>query len=256
MTFAQDDKYEYVALGDSISTGFGLAEFKRFSKNNAQHEALFVNMISESHNLKTLNLATDTFDSTNLLDLLNELDEKSQQALLDADLITVSIGGNNIFEPMLKYAAEKAAQRGPISVFNNKDFAFLEILQKPTESDLEFIKNTIDDGFARFEKEFPEIVKFLRKNEEATLIFLNLYNPYPHMKNLPDEIDVCIKDINKIIADNAEEYDYTVVDLYEPFTFDEEFSMINMFRFDPHPNVLGNEFIYSALSEHLEKLKR
>ena len=80
----------YVALGDSISRGYGLEDIE----NN-----LFVNKIKKEYNLNLDNKAVDGMDTTAILDLLNSNDEKGiayKKAIREAELITISMGGNNL----------------------------------------------------------------------------------------------------------------------------------------------------------------
>ena len=86
----------YVALGDSISTGRALEDIE----NN-----LFVNKIKKEYNLNLDNKAVDGMDTTAMLDLLNSNDEKGiayKNAIKDAELITISMGGNNLLQPLME----------------------------------------------------------------------------------------------------------------------------------------------------------
>ena len=74
---------ELCGLGDSITTGYGLAE----------NETGFAKQVADSNGYTLTNLAQDGATSTDLLEVVTS--EANADTLKNADLITVTIGGND-----------------------------------------------------------------------------------------------------------------------------------------------------------------
>ena len=86
----------YMALGDSITTGYGLASGeKSFAEQAAEVGSLTLN---DSY-------ATDGLTSAELLAQLSREDVKA--AVTGADFITITIGGNDLLDALYGYLAEK-----------------------------------------------------------------------------------------------------------------------------------------------------
>ncbi len=85
--FAEDAQKSYVVLGDSISQGFGVEN---------PDEASYAAIIANTNNYSYTNLGKAAKTSTQLLDeILN--DEKTRENIKNADLMSISIGGNDYF---------------------------------------------------------------------------------------------------------------------------------------------------------------
>ena len=86
----------YVALGDSITTGYGLAE----------EETAFPTTVANNVGATLTNLAADGETSASLLTKL-QTDGSVKTAVSDADVITITIGGNDLMDALYAYLAEK-----------------------------------------------------------------------------------------------------------------------------------------------------
>jgi len=87
----------YVALGDSVPAGFGVANTERYT-------ALLFEMLKERDYIdKYLNMAEDGFTAATLLDFLHNLDEYDLNLIKSACVITLNIGGNDILAPLIEY---------------------------------------------------------------------------------------------------------------------------------------------------------
>ncbi len=85
--FAEEVQKSYVVLGDSISQGFGVEN---------PGEASYAAIIANTNNYSYTNLGKAAKTSTQLLDeILN--DEKTRESIKSADLMSMSIGGNDYF---------------------------------------------------------------------------------------------------------------------------------------------------------------
>ena len=92
---AGGEQKSYVALGDSITTGYGLDEAQSFAEQIAEQEGYTLND----------SLASDGATSTDLLEVVKS--EANADTLKNADLITVTIGGNDLMDALYAYLAEE-----------------------------------------------------------------------------------------------------------------------------------------------------
>jgi len=87
----------YIALGDSVSEGFGIWT------ESDRHTHVFFNKLLE-HEIANyyVNYAISGFTTTDLLNLLHNLNENDLENFRDATVITLNIGGNNILAPFFE----------------------------------------------------------------------------------------------------------------------------------------------------------
>jgi len=87
----------YIALGDSVPAGFGVAETERYT-------ALFFDKLSEHGIVDTyVNFAEDGLTTAALLSFLRSMDEHQLSYFQYAHVITLNIGGNDILAPLVHY---------------------------------------------------------------------------------------------------------------------------------------------------------
>ena len=91
--FAQGKSY--VALGDSITTGYGLTDEENDS---------FAALVANENGYELTNLAEDGTTSGDLLEVVQ--DEENSDILQNADLITITIGGNDLMGALYQYLAD------------------------------------------------------------------------------------------------------------------------------------------------------
>jgi len=88
----------YIALGDSVSTGYGLAA------NEGSYSKIFYELLkNEGYIDNYINLAVNGFTTTLLLEYLKNIDAENLDILKTAHIVTLNIGGNNILLPFLGY---------------------------------------------------------------------------------------------------------------------------------------------------------
>jgi lysophospholipase L1-like esterase len=93
----------YIALGDSVSSGYGLHGYAITAPKD-RHSSLLYEMLKEDDLVAEYrNMAVSGFTTTDLLGLLNGMSEEEIALFNRARLITVNIGGNNILTPFLEY---------------------------------------------------------------------------------------------------------------------------------------------------------
>lgn len=100
----------FIALGDSISSGFGLPGYSPGANQElleGRHTSLlFEKMIYGGLVDEYLNKAVSGLDTSGLLGMLTNMDDDALQKFSYARVITINIGGNNILTPFLGYLDE------------------------------------------------------------------------------------------------------------------------------------------------------
>ncbi len=221
--------YDYLALGDSIATGtvgIGSPTYSYVYQFNDY-------LSSVQENTTFTNLAHDGDTSGDLLNKLNN-DSTFIDAVEEAEIITISIGGNNLLD----------AGNSPYFTSINTTIA---------------LANTI-----KFESEYPAIItRIASLNSEVDIMVMTLYNPYnvsDGSGSLYDDdaylhttTDIYLSRINDAIEVSGA-YEYVdVVDVYGTFdSYAESNDMDDITLFydgwfwrDPHPNQTGQNIIYS-----------
>lgn len=221
--------FHYLALGDSIATG------KSSRGTTTSYVTTFYNHLKSINPLATMrNLAVDGDDSSELLARL------STDAYIDeikkANVITISIGGNNIMD-----AGE--------NFFTSLNNALAE------------------DNTVRFVSDYPKIIAAIRiHNTTARIITQTLYNPfntiaisgYSGDPALQIETEAYITRVNAAI-NSVSDPKYTVVDIHklflESYAVNGQMGKITYFypstwlKFarDPHPNQTGENLIGTTI---------
>lgn len=136
---------KYVAIGDEISM-----------EADNDYDVAYVSLIKDflyalNDNLDYSNLSNDGITSSDLLNIIEENKEK----IKDSDLITVSIGGNNILNAILaNLNIDETILQGC------DEEKFDSIISEYLNSDE--IKSEILNEVNKFSKDFPKIIKKLK----------------------------------------------------------------------------------------------
>lgn len=233
---------DYVALGDSITSGYGLG-----------------NVLSESYVAQTgnmlkvtnrVNLGVSGMNSTQMLESLKTAEV--QAVLGKASVITVSIGSNDILGPFTAYVAQAFGTTdlskigtilasGDVSTLAIKISALDKLLKNDATN-----PTGMTAGAAKFAQNYPQIISLIKTSAPGAAIYVNnLYNPYRGISvatlNLGELTDGYITKINNNVFSNASA-DYNLVDVYTPFNTVDGLvnASISTYNFDPHPNVNGH----------------
>lgn len=243
---AGGEQKSYVALGDSITTGYGLAE----------NETGFARQVADSNGYTLTNLAQDGATSTDLLEVVRS--EANADTLKNADLITITIGGNDLMNALYAYLADayntqnntgitaddvKASLAGTHSEI--QQFTML-ILAASKISD--FPRSTeATTALGAFTTNLTNIISAIKgNNSSAEIIVVNQYNPYSRLStgNLLDlsALDSAVQALNTAISSGATA-GYTVADVYTEFEQAENnpcnASVSPSINLDFHPNAAG-----------------
>ena len=255
---AGGEQKSYVALGDSITTGYGLAE----------KEAGFARQVADSNGYTLTNLAKDGATSTDLLEVVKS--EANADTLKNADLITVTIGGNDLMNALYAYLAEeynnKQNSDTPITAADVKASLAGTLSEIPQVAMLSFAASKIPDfpdstaantALSTFATNFSSIISAIKgNNSSAEIIVVNQYNPYSRLStgNLLDlsALDSAVQALNTAISSGATA-GYTVADVYTAFEEATEnpcnasvsLPSINL---DFHPNATGHGLIADTIS--------
>jgi lysophospholipase L1-like esterase len=200
--FAEEEGLVYTALGDSIATGTG-------SANGDSYTDMFNEYLVKMHKDKIFNekvvfnkLAVDGKTSGDLFrDLTNPIDDDYEEtvlAVVTADIITISIGGNDILQVVRELPPDT------------------EIGDIPP-AELAAIQAQIQDEIAKLNMDFPFIVAAIKAwNSEADIYVNNLYNPFVQDEAFYNLVDPYILQINGGFA-SGQIMGYEVVDVYTAF---------------------------------------
>ena len=258
---AGGEQKSYVALGDSITTGYGLAE----------NEAGFARQVADRNGYTLTNLAQDGATSSMLLTSLSNSEVSS--AIASADLITITIGGNDLMNALYAYLAEEYNKQNSDTSITAEDVkASLAgtLSEIPQVEMLRFAASKIPDfpnstaantALYTFATNFSSIISAIKAaNSTAQLIVVNQYNPYGHLTTGTgvlsldlSAIDTAVRALNTVISSSAESADYTVADVYTKFEQAENnpcnasvsLPSINL---DFHPNATGHGLIADTIS--------
>jgi Lysophospholipase L1 and related esterases len=220
-------KERFVVIGDSIATGYLLEDL----------DYSYASLMAKALDLEEVNLAVNGYDSKDVLNLLRT--GKAKKAIMDASLISLSVGGNNI----LKYVIKQIEAMDDVAVEDMAELFSPDLMKQFTA------------GAESFKTEFPEIIAKIKKlNPDAVIVVQTVYNPFMFiktgMKLEPATIcDIVISRINKVIkAYLTENPDaFILSDVHAAFKAKAEPSYLNAdfetFNFDPHPALDGHALI-------------
>lgn len=211
----------YVALGDSIAHGYGLGNPEKDSYVGQVKQYLEENydyVFAE-------NFGTNGMRSDELLDILtnpeNDMYNKYHATLQHADIVTISIGSNDLMH-LIKL-----------------DMDMKEYIEKG---------DAIFRGACRrFDENFPRIIAAIREIvPDAKICADNVYNPCNGLKEFKDLHALAERYINLLNRTFTENNGYTLVDIKSEFDKSED-KLVNMAlkgkEIDPHPNKKGHALI-------------
>lgn len=246
----------YVALGDSICRGYDLenADVERYSAR--LREMLADNM--PSYNYVEYNYGVNGQTSSELFDYISS---DNAPMLYGADIVTISIGANNVLLPTIDMIAQYSAL-STVTDDSLRDVSLSSLLTS-------FTLKT-DNGIANFSVGLPKIITSIRKfSPDAKIIMQTIYNPYKSIDDVlnfgdttisvREKADELVGRINNIIKENAAPLGYMVADVYSAFAdvydvINAEYAENDAFAgYDPHPNEKGHKIIAETIFSVLTK---
>ena len=256
----------YVALGDSITTGYGLAE----------EETAFPTTVANNVGATLTDLAANGETSASLLTKL-QTDGSVKTAVSDADVITITIGGNDLMDALYAYLAEKynegkdestqmtaeqikemlTGQGGAVNIGTLWSL-ITPLTQFPSATEF----TTAVDMFSSNLSSIISQIKML--NAGARIVVVTQYNPYSHLSNqtigsVVTAFDNGIQQLNEKISSQT---DIKVADVYTVFssqntsenplcnaTFTMNGFNLEEINLDFHPNAAGHGVIADVVGE-------
>lgn len=255
----------YVALGDSISTGYGL--------DTETAEKSFVEQIAEQQDLSMTMLAADGETTASLLEKLTDADGAVAEALETADVVTLTIGGNDFMNALYEYMAEAYNTANSTSFTAEQFKEALEGKNAELEQSeaLTFVTQNIS-GFAlgagtlltQFETALNKIASGIRRHTNAPVVVATQYNPYRFAADevsgepataaqaIADAFDTMLALMNaKIKALEAQEGFFTA-DVFSAFGGAQQNPCNASFlssNLDFHPNARGHKLMTQTVGE-------
>jgi len=242
-----DTSIDYVALGDSIAYGSKVSE-------GLGYVDLFTDkLLSETGGMQldALNLGKPGKNSSQLLSDL-KTDQATIDAVSGAEVITISIGGNNLLRPVLTAIETTFGLDSKSATFNN-DLA-MKLVSKENRDKLKItlagLSPELEAGVQQFEEDWPEIIRIVKTlAPEAEVTVMTVYNPIIEGDAYYGIADKPIQEINAVINAQSAAYGYKVADVYGAFshyTGTEALTNFDLSRgsFDVHPTAKGYETIY------------
>ena len=256
----------YVALGDSITTGYGLAE----------GETAFPTTVTNNVGATLTNLAADGETSASLLDkLTNESNEKYTDvtsAVQSADMITLTIGGNDLMDALYAYLAEKYNEGKDESAQMTAE-GIKALLANPSQNimTLYSLINYLPDfqpinAVTSFSGNLGNIISQIKaKNDDVLIVVATQYDPYERLdasdnQFLSDPIGKIkaafssgVAALNTAIRTaSSNEENFKVADVYTAFQNAEMNpcnASVSPLNLDFHPNAAGHGVIADVVGE-------
>lgn len=206
-----------VAIGDSLTAGVGDAD------NNGGYVGDVSDLLQREENISSVDVSNFGVRGHKTTDLIKVLgNEKVIEKLRDADIILMTIGGNDIMKVTRNH------------IINLKLEPYRE--EQPL-----------------FEKRFKKIMKTIRTaNPDAVIVYTGLYNPFKYMLPELSEIDTIVEEwnltSNRIIMEDGNAIFVPIQDLFS------NKSVGKLLYIDEfHPSETGYSLIadrvYSSLSD-------
>lgn len=203
--FAEEKTLNFLSLGDSIAAGAGLA-----NPNKQAYGAIVSN--TNGYNFK--NDAISGHTTQNMIKRINQ--KKVAEDIKEADIICISIGGNNFLQSNLAELMIDATAK--------KDYSKFDEIADGLYADIDII------------------IPYIRGlNPDATILFQTLYNPMYVSKDLREAYQAGADRVNDTIRRYTEEHEnvYTVVEVAAAIGDDESLITADYI----HPNSKGHVVI-------------
>lgn len=252
-----DAPYNVVVLGDSISTGYGLEDSSKS----------YVSVLEHHMNQKVTNLAKDGTTSSELLQLLQG-DSTMQSAVAGADVIVVTIGANDILQPVLNNDVVKVDDYDNVydlaNAIKDNQIAFQKYLRANMPTAVADANTNIDNI----------ILQLKSTNDHAKLVFQTVYDPlsvdqddtglsanalsmlstfsngqmYQYLNGSANGGTYIPVGLNQNLQTHAQNGEIYLADVYNMFLH-HAWTNVNIANADVHPTATGHAAIANLLIE-------
>ena len=258
----------YLALGDSIGYGYGLAD--RDTESYAEIVRSKLNI--PKNNFKNLSVSGMT---------CGEFYQKIQtseytSSIRNANMITVSIGSNELLGIAIEGISSVTGVDRNDPDFTNKVqqvFKNANILKKLTLTDNLYLfftsnetKAKIEASIAAYEESWNNSISYIKNiNPNVSIIATEFYNPYYEVGlasyDLGNFVDEYIQKMNVILKNSSQSDSlYKIAKIYDDFNttnpritnVNVNFSNFSNMNVDPHPNKDGHSIIASRIMDVIQ----
>lgn len=214
-SFAADEDLNYVVIGDSIAFGAGVYN---------STEACYAKIVADTNGYNYENDSVSGFKSAQLLEYL-KTDDKTIKDIENADILSLSIGGNDFIQEKL-----------PILIF--KALAFDDY-------------SMFDDITVVFESNFEKIIARIKEiNPGCTILVQNIYNPrYDYAREIYAYGLGLVNDVFSTYLENHPDA-YQIIDVCSAFDGRQDLIAND----SVHPSADGNVVIASLILNKLYSL--
>lgn len=256
---AEDEGRIYVAMGDSITAGYGLSDEKQ----------TFASLVAEQGGYDLINHGVNGNTATGIL---RQLADPSVLAdVTRAELITITCGGNDLLDLLYAHIADlynanvpallAVRKRDVTAIMTNNDDPRQQALMMAAQIVLEGNESMGVEPFAKSEEMKIELGVFAQNmaavltairavNPDVRIILATQYNPYKHFSgdyvSLADGMGMGAQLLSAYIEQGAEALGYEVADVYAAFEAVEENlcnAVMDPLELDFHPNAVGHAMI-------------
>ena len=213
VAFAQE-QIDYLLIGDSIAYGFGVVN---------RDEACYGKMVCNTNGYNYHNDAISGYEAKNLYNQITT-DESVRKHIEEAEIINISIGGNDIRHDNMMWLILSVA-------FGNI--------------------NPITNSVSKFYKNFSKVMAEVKSiNPDATILVQTVYNPYGQLFNgaFDKGTDTLNESFYKYLDENPDAY--TIVDVKAAFKGEWGIAALDTF----HPSGKGNKIIAREILKTLKEL--
>ncbi len=249
--FGAEKQQVYVAFGDSIASGYGLRDYDAATDTS---NIDYVSMLTGDAQL--IDYAVSGMESGQLLELVQQ--ETVVADVQKADLITVSIGGNDLLHPLLQAvmpdvdvaalllgdsAAAVTAKLGDMSVILPAIMSVIGSVDAITQQVYANVSATL--------------AAIKAANPDAAVVIQTVYNPYRGsqlLQGYDSMLDTVFEKLNTQINAAANENGAIVADVFAAFK-PYGSAVLNSSKqelfYDPHPNYNGHVVIAETIEAAL-----
>lgn len=260
-----EEGLKYLNIGDSIAVGLSAEEGYSYYDLYAEHLFDLGLMWSQ-------NISQEGLDTSELLEILAMVMDPSSSnpeilalrwAIQNADVISISIGGNNLLTPVIRHTFLIASYVYGTSITDEEtlisavrlggELKYLQLMgmfmQSVMTGDLGI---ELKIGSETFVEEWPMILDAIETiNPNAEIIGMSLYNPIDNVDQ-PELFmlyETLIRPMNKAIMKTQDRI--SLSNVYNAFKRNPDAVMFDMrletFWPDPHPTTLGHALIFEEM---------
>ncbi|MCC8151412.1 MAG: GDSL-type esterase/lipase family protein, partial [Lachnospiraceae bacterium] len=256
---AQTNTITYLALGDSITTGYGLTD-----PDTEGFAAKFADAIEEEDTtVTTVNAGVAGLTAETLATALATGSYDAQIAA--ADVITITIGGNDLMAAFYECVAGLYSSAfgtsctsvnvqtwlGNASAYPTEVAAIVSLLSSDTGAAA--LSAAISEASSECVENIESIVGLIRAvNQDAVILLANQYNPYASLSSvaayasISSLFDSAVKGFNTLLsASSTVSANCEIVDLYSAGVSTNV--NVSTMNFDFHPNAAGHATIASVM---------